>query len=86
MPDRLMRFLGEVEIVNAVGSICMTIGLIVACLLLNSSLRELGELRRQTERRTEVVAAMLVSLQRQTELLDEAVKRLHPPLEVTPKR
>lgn len=86
MPERMLRFLGQVEIVNAVGSLCMTAGLIICALLLNSSLNELSELRRQTEQRVQVGEAMLANLKQQTLLLDEAVKRLKPPLETVPQR
>jgi hypothetical protein len=84
MPERTMlQFLARVELVNAVASVSMTVGLVVACFLLDSSYRELQQLKAQLQQRNQQGALALGELQRQSEqgaeslrLLLEAARRL----------
>jgi hypothetical protein len=77
MPETMMmRFLTRVEVVNAVASVAMTIGLVIACLLLNSSYQELKRLQAAAAQRGQVNAAVLQELERQSGLLQQTLQRL----------
>jgi hypothetical protein len=76
MPEMMMRFLARVEVVNAVASVAMTIGLMIACLLLNSSYQELQRLQATAAQRGQTNAMVLQELQRQNELLELTLRRL----------
>jgi Na+(H+)/acetate symporter ActP len=83
MPETIMRFLARVEIINAVASVAMTIGLIIACILLTANYNRLGKMEHQLAERNEQGTRGLkladernVQGQQQLELLAEAVRRL----------
>lgn len=70
MPDRTVDdYCGKVEIVNAIASVAMTVGLLIACLLLDTAIGELQALKEQMELRNSQGAKAV-------QLLDEAVKKL----------
>jgi hypothetical protein len=84
MPERTMlQFLARVELVNAIAAVAMTIGLVVACFLLDASYRRLGVMQAQLEQRNALGARALQQLEKQSaqgaeslKLLLEAARRL----------